>query len=130
MSVEQYLQAILDELRTESDGHTYPIKFTMASGSPMVTIDFLDGSAKVARPDDLFTSNIEVPQKPLFSLQIKNYGPGALNFATNRPCSSSEAEGSVDVMESITLDFHKPRIKRLNLLPVGGAVTVRLICLI
>ena len=124
------LKEILDELRKESNGYSYTMKFTMASGSAMVTLDFEDGSVHVARPNDLFTTNIEVPQKPLFSLQIKNYGPGTLNFATNRPCNSSDAEGSVDVMESITLDFHKPRIKRLNLLPVGGAVTCRLICLV
>lgn len=131
MSAETSLRRIVELLEAQIPrGESYGMKFTLPSGSPMLTIDFKDGTSYLARPDDTFTTALYIPQYKLFSMHITNYGPGSLQFATNRPIMSSDAEAPIDVMETLPFDFHNMVVERINLLPVNGACTVRIIALV
>src|SRR6185436_8721332 len=97
--IEWYLREILAELRISPKGETWPATI-LVPNTTVLTIDFADGTAKLARPDYKFDQNINIPQAYLFALIITNDGPNAVQYSTNRPISAQDADMPLKVGET------------------------------
>ena len=129
MSEEGYLRAILEELRLGPRGETWPATVTVPS-TAVLSIDFEDGTAKLSQPNDVFSQIVNIPQNKLFALTITNDGPNLVQYSTNKPISSVDADAALRVGETVPLNFLKPCISRLHLLAIGGPSVVRIVALI
>ena len=129
MSVEQYLQAILDELRIKPKGQVWPATVTVPNKA-VLTIDFEDSTTKLSTPDPTFTQNIQIPQEKLFSVTITNDGPFPIQYSTNKPLNSGDAAATLNAGNGTQLNFEKPVITRINLIALGGQSIVRIVGLI
>ena len=124
-----YLRLILEELKVGPRGEVWPATITVPS-TAVLTVDFEDGTAKLAQPDDNFPQIVNIPQSKLFSLTITNDGPNLVQYSTNKQTSSLDTDAALRVGETVPLNFTKPCVSRLHLIAIGGQSVVRIVGLI
>src|SRR5213593_4587589 len=92
--VVQLLQAILAELKNNAKGETWPATLNIPS-TAVLTIDFVDGTAKLSSSNPTFNTNIDIPQDKLLGMTVTNDGPNDIMYATNRPLNSGQANATL-----------------------------------